>query len=725
MAALLSFTGTAAGSVNVATASLVSSSGLVVTEISADLSDAEKVAAAESQLATTRGNCAGMDSVASSLETLLASSTLTVVCADKFDSDCSSLTENSALLVSKLFKLTSLASANLEDSAITTLSAEIVTLISEVKIISLEQRGVIMSCISTIQFTVFVFVSQISIIESSKLEIAGALTFPGATASIFDLEESGSAEAQITVLKVQLTNLFQINNANDAVIDCITTLEGLPAAADPKPNPSLQSEVNKVPAMCGAPEPPVSEVQTTAASIVKTCASATQQPTAAELKTLIFIKQSLITFKQTFTSQITVFSNKMTALSDLTVTAASLSVSLISATGEIAVAEAVDITGGNTVGSLEFYVLRFEVLQGALNAIVQVLAKLTQVLALTSAEEAGSSVGVNFALLISQLTASLSSGVITTDIITISISILKMEVTALPSPAIVGVLQSALSSAQSLQISILAQITNIQLKITELAGSSLSTVSFTITDISASGETSQFTVSALSSSTSETSETVDAFKVSQTALVSVETLVKATLTLDFSAISTAVTEVSITQFLVQISSFLVELGTNVISDNVLTLSQALLKLKINITLSQSIKSKVQFILYLFRICEMMIVEIITTLTGVAPPTSISPPASPPSPTTFTPSKSPSTPGSSPTPPDSTGSSTPVTIPPTPPPTTPPTTSMSTRYPTTTTYGPLTTRGPSSPTTTGPPGSGRKRSSLLRVGIWNRHRGMQI
>ena len=469
-----------------------------------------------------------------------------------------------------------------------------------------------------------------------------------------------------------------------------------------------------MPAMCGAPEPPVSEVQSTAASIVRSCSAATEQPTAAELKTLIFISQSLLVFKQTFTSQITVFSNKMTALTDLTVTAASLSVSLISATGEIAVAEAVDITGGNAVGSLEFYVLRFEVLQGALNAIVQVLAKLTQVLALTSAEEAGSSVGVNFALLVSQLTASLSSGVITTDIITISLSILKMEVTALPSPAIVGVLQSALSTAQSLQISILAQMTNIQLKLTELYSSSLSTVTFTITDISASGETSQFTVSALSSSTTET---VDAFKDSQAALLSVETLVKATLTLDFSAISTAVTEVSISQFLVQISSFLVELGTNVISDNVLTLSQALLKLKINIQLSQSIKSKVQFILYLFRICEMMIVDFINILTGATPS------ISPPSPTTLTPSKSPSTPGSpptttlgsSPTPPGSTpttaGSSTPVT--------TPPTTSVSTRYPTptTTTFRPTTTRGP---TTTGP-----GRLSLQRRGIWNRHRGIKI
>ena len=141
------------------------------------------------------------------------------------DSDCSSLSEDSALLVSNLFKLTSLASANLEDSAIASLSAEITALISGVTTISVEQRGIIMSCISTIQFTVFVYVSQISLIESSKLEIAGALTFPGATVSIENVENE-SEETQISVLTFQLTNLFQINNANDAVIDCITSLEG-------------------------------------------------------------------------------------------------------------------------------------------------------------------------------------------------------------------------------------------------------------------------------------------------------------------------------------------------------------------------------------------------------------------------------------------------------------------------------------------------------------------
>ena len=69
--------------------------------------------------------------------------------------------------------------------------------------------------------------------------------------------------------------------------------------------------------------------------------SATVQPTAAELRTLVFIKQSLLTFRQTFTSQIAVFSNKMLALTDATI-----SVSLISSTGEIALVY-VPVTAGS------------------------------------------------------------------------------------------------------------------------------------------------------------------------------------------------------------------------------------------------------------------------------------------------------------------------------------------------------------------------------------------
>ena len=40
---------------------------------------------------------------------------------------------------------------------------------------------------------------------------------------------------QEAVLTAQLTNLFQIEDANDRVIECIATIEGLPAAADPAP----------------------------------------------------------------------------------------------------------------------------------------------------------------------------------------------------------------------------------------------------------------------------------------------------------------------------------------------------------------------------------------------------------------------------------------------------------------------------------------------------------
>ena len=40
---------------------------------------------------------------------------------------------------------------------------------------------------------------------------------------------------QEAVLTTQLANLFQIADANDGVIECIATIEGLPAAADPAP----------------------------------------------------------------------------------------------------------------------------------------------------------------------------------------------------------------------------------------------------------------------------------------------------------------------------------------------------------------------------------------------------------------------------------------------------------------------------------------------------------
>merc|ERR1712106_835804 len=299
-----------------------------------------------------------------------------------------------------------------------------------------EERKTLRSLIITIRSTVLIYVSQISIVESKKLEVAGALKFEGDSATI-DTVDVNDFEAQLTVLKAQVTNLFQIADSNDKVIECISKIEGLPDAEEPTPNKDLKKEADKVPAMCGQAAPPVKEVQKTSASIVKTCATATEKPSEAEVKSVLFIKKSLISFKQTFSSQITIFSQKLSDITGKSVTAASLQVQVISASGEIEEAKAVDITGGKTEFSVEFYTLRYEIMKSSLNSIEKVMTKITTILAITEdgAAESGSISALDFALLISQFTSSLSSGVITEEIITISQKIIQAKVTAAPSKA--------------------------------------------------------------------------------------------------------------------------------------------------------------------------------------------------------------------------------------------------------------------------------------------------
>ena len=178
---------------------------------------------------------------------------------------------------------------------------------------------------------------------------------------------------QEAVLTAQLTNLFQIADANDRVIECIATIEGLPAAADPAPNTDLSGGVEAVPAMCGAPEPPVEEVQETASSITQLCTTLTEQPTAAELTSLVFIKQSLLTFKQAFISQISIFSHQQTTITGAVVTAASLGVLALSPTGDFGVATEIDISEGMAVGTEASITYRTEVIRGTLNATLSVL----------------------------------------------------------------------------------------------------------------------------------------------------------------------------------------------------------------------------------------------------------------------------------------------------------------------------------------------------------------
>ena len=67
-------------------------------------------------------------------------------------------------------------------------------------------------------FCVFSYISQIVIIESARLEVAGTLALPGATTPLTRIDAVDIIQ-QEGVLTAQLTNLFQIKDANDRVIE--------------------------------------------------------------------------------------------------------------------------------------------------------------------------------------------------------------------------------------------------------------------------------------------------------------------------------------------------------------------------------------------------------------------------------------------------------------------------------------------------------------------------
>ena len=128
------------------------------------------------------------------------------------DEDCDLDTADTGALLAQLGLLVQISSLNIEDVTISSLAAEIITLIESITILSFEQEATLISLTATIQFTVFIYVSQISIIESAKLEIAGALAFPGATITI-DQVDAVDIIQQEAVLTAQLTNPFQIADA--------------------------------------------------------------------------------------------------------------------------------------------------------------------------------------------------------------------------------------------------------------------------------------------------------------------------------------------------------------------------------------------------------------------------------------------------------------------------------------------------------------------------------
>ena len=588
------------GSIAFGTASVIASEGLIVAPIDVNLPDAEKLAAAEIQLERNRANCEGMDRVAAALTSIFKASSL--VCQEDNDDDCDQITEESKTLIIRVTSLLQTSSQNIEDTSIASLAIDILTFIETnfIVVLSYEQRDLLISLTASIKFTVLVYVSQISIIESQKFEIDGAIVFPGTNVTIDDVDEA-NITLQISVLKTQLINLFQISDANDKVLECIASIEDLTATTTPEPNSEFMTLVENIPAMCSEPEPPVEVIQETAADIVKLCGSFTSQPTPGELNILVFIKQSLITFKQTFITQITIFSQKLSVFINTEITAASLDVEVISSSGEIEVATAVDITGGFDEGSMEFLIYRVEVLQSSLNAIISVLEKIALVLSLSSSDTCMTS--SSFALSISAFSASLSSGAFTIDIMTLAQSVLQVEVMCLPSTSIIILLESAQSSLQSIQLSILSQITIVKEQIFQQA-SSLSTISFTVQSFDSNGNII-YTDVPLSledenSTTEEFESYIQVLQQHQSSLLKIEEIVTAALTLDFSSISTAVTEVSVSFFIDKLTNLILIISKDIIDTRILTETSEILELKITAEYYQAVEYRIQFILFIFQ-----------------------------------------------------------------------------------------------------------------------------
>ena len=590
---------TFSGSLGDASQGLIASKGLVVKEADTAVSFEEQEKAAAQQLSVNRENCAGMDKAAKAIETLLDSST--IVCKDKFDDDCDDVTIESKQLMDATIELTKLSSDNIEGSEISTKAASIVSSVSSVTTIPLQQKNILLSLVSTIKNTVLIYISQISVVESNKLKIGGALAFPGATTTVDKVDENDFS-LKTQVLEAQLTNLFQINNANDRVLECLTKIEGLPKSEDPTANEALKKNIDEVPAMCSSPEPPVKTVQKTAADVVTACSSLTVQPTAGEVKSISFIKKSLISFKQTFTSQITISSQQLSDITGVSVTASSLAVSVISATGAIGAAEEIDITGGLTVGSIEFFTLRYEIMRSALNSLELVLLKLSSIIDISTDGGSTSTSVTDISLLILKFSAHLSSGAITSDILTLTQSILQAEVTSKPSGAFLILLNSLSLTISSQQTTLLSELVVIKQSLVQVlvsSGQTLADITFTIQNFDDSGEITETKESGGISNPSQDQVTtsLQSLQASKVVFKNILLILQATISFDYFSLNIKPTvEISMNKFMIALSKLTLLMGKNPTDSEIIILGENFLTYKLSSAASSAVITQMKFIL---------------------------------------------------------------------------------------------------------------------------------
>ena len=593
---------------------LIGVRGLVVRPMSPNLSFDEQKAFLDNQIEANRENCENMDQVAKSITSLLSRDDLRVVCADTHDEDCDDALPNAQELFKEMVRMTQLVVEDIEDHEITVESQKILALLAEITIVTREQKEVYSTMSESIQGDVLIYVSQISIVESKRLDIEGALAFEGATTTIDQIDVNDFVQ-RTSVLKAQLTNLFQINDAVDKVVECIEKIEELPEPHNPESNHHLKHLIDSVPALASKAVPPVQQIQNISAEIIHECSTMTEQKTEADMKSIKFIKNPLVAFEQMFISQISVFSQQLAIITGHGVTAYNLEVLLISHTGELEVAHQVDVSDGTDVHSKEYYIQRYQLMKSTLYTLDLVMQRMIEVLSITEdgEPEEGSILPMKFALkVVHYVSHSLSEGVITAEKMTAAQKILKSRVTAAPSNMEKLILNKALSTVTSLKLTILAEIVNYKVELIAVLEENhehIADITFVIQSFDESGEFIEIEETEFSSTdATELQNGILTMRDSQEIMGVVQHFLSVTNSLDYTNLTTEPTvEVTQAMFMSKVTSFTLQMGKNFKADALSELRTELLTYKL-IELSGAAITKLNYVMFIIQSFRILISE---------------------------------------------------------------------------------------------------------------------
>merc|ERR1712106_131655 len=201
---------------------------------------------------------------------------------------------------------------------------------------------------------------------------------------------------------------------------------------------------------------------------------------------------------------------------------------------------------------------------------------------------------------------------------TLSQKIIQAKVTSAPSKAILILLKSAASSAGSLQMTILSEIVVIKqtlMQVLVTTGVSITSIKFTIQDFDAEGKitTTEESGGKSEQTTEQLTASMKIFETSQTTLMKVSTLLKATEEFDFTSITEVQTEVTMVEFMTKLTSFLMMVGKDMASSKVEEIGKELILMKMKSKGSVTMISKLTFII---STVTTYVVQVTTEITSV-------------------------------------------------------------------------------------------------------------